>query len=129
MPMTREPVSPETCTVLGYRIRKRNVTMWTGLDLSRAEFRQTASIMDWVCGGVGKGPPDPHLRVPWKHPADPPPDEDDEMWYRVRPRRKRGFIGFERDMHGAWWIVRAATAGKVDSTAARSGTFPTEDVR
>jgi hypothetical protein len=80
------PVTPETVTVLGYRVRATK-PMWTGLDFSRAELRSHASIMLLMCGE--DAPLDLHLSVPWKHPDDPP-DEDDDCWYRVRPRAEVG---------------------------------------
>jgi hypothetical protein len=86
----REPVSPETCTACGERITARNMEMWTGLDLSRAVHAERSE----------------HISVPWKHADDP--DYSDEIWFRVRPRRRRGFIRFEREPDGSWVIVRTA---------------------
>jgi hypothetical protein len=83
----REPVSPETCTVLGYRIGKRNMGMWTGLDFSRAIYP----------------PGNPSMSVPFTRPDN---DPEDDIRYRVRPRRKRGFLRFEQEPDGSWVIVR-----------------------
>lgn len=79
------PVSPATCTVLGYRIGKRNAVLWTGLYLDRAKSRTQSTLMLMICGP--DAPYDLHLRVPWKHPTD---DGEPDCWYRVRSKWNRG---------------------------------------
>lgn len=110
--MERFPVSPETVTVLGYKVKATD-PMWTGLDLANAEPRQQASIM-LAMVGADEAPPDIHLNVPWMHPEDRARDPgDDGCRYRVRPRmepgkkwkgRKVKSVAFER-YSGQWFIA------------------------
>lgn len=79
-------MTPETVTVLGYRVRGDD-PMWLGLDLARAEVREVSTAM-LAMVGPDKAPPDHHLRVPWCHPLDRPHGWEDCAFYRVRPRRK-----------------------------------------
>lgn len=107
---TREPVTPDNVTVLGSRVTPKSRALWDGLDLSRAVIREKSTIMVY-CVGWDDAPADPHLDVPWMHPDDQARghDADPDSWcvYRVRPRRMRGFLRFERGPDG-WVIVRAA---------------------
>lgn len=83
---TTLPVSPETVTVLGYRV-KADSPAWLGLDLSRAILREQ-NTLELVLFGKDAAPPDHHLDVPWCHPQDQPHGWRDGCMYRVRPRRK-----------------------------------------
>ena len=78
------PVSPDTVTVLGYRV-KANSPMWAGLDWSDVILRERSTAA-MLCFGAS-AQPDHHLDIAWSH-----PDDDRAAWegtrYRVRPRRK-----------------------------------------
>lgn len=110
--MIRVPVSHETVTVLGSRV-KANSPAWTGLDLANAEPRVQSSLMLTVIG-PGEAPLDIHLNVPWCHPDDRTGSPDDfDCRYRVRPRMEAGkrwkgkkvvAVAFER-WDGKWWIA------------------------
>jgi len=84
----RYPVSPETVTVLGYRV-KANSPMWQGLDFSKATVLEKASILVYIWG-ADSAPSDLHLSVPFCHPDDQPEGWSDGMKYRVRPRAEAG---------------------------------------
>lgn len=73
------PVSPETCSVLGIRVRADSPA-WLGLDFSRAT---TATKLF-------SARPCPHLCVPFCHPEDQPEGWDDDMIYRVYPLMEAG---------------------------------------
>lgn len=73
------PVSPETCDVLGSRV-KADSPAWLGLDFTRATAAATL-FSAWPC---------PHLRVPFCHPEDQPEGWDDDMIYRVYPLMEAG---------------------------------------
>lgn len=110
--MTRLPVSPETCTVNGYRVKPTD-TSWTGLDLANAEPRTQSTMMLAVVGS-DDAPPDIHLNVPWCHPEDRANGAPaDDCIYRVRPRMKVGrrwkgdvvrSLSFER-WSGSWFLA------------------------
>jgi hypothetical protein len=78
----RFPVSPDTCKVLGYRV-KSDSPAWLGLDFSRAIVRTKSTLMMMVCGSAN-APYDLHLDVPFCHPDDQPDGWEDDMVYRVR---------------------------------------------
>lgn len=108
MTVERLPVSPETVTVLGNRVKKSSPA-WRGLDLENADLATQATIMLVICG-PDEAPPDLHLRVPWWHPDDGPAPSPPEMYYRVRPRMEPGkkwkgkkveSVAFER-WRGEW---------------------------
>jgi hypothetical protein len=111
--MERVLVSPETVTVLGYKV-KAGRPIWEGLFMDRAEPATQSTLMLAVCG-PHEAPLDIHLRVPWCHPEDR--DGTDNDWndciYRVRPRMEVGkkwkgkmvkSVAFER-WDGKWWIA------------------------
>lgn len=108
----RVPVSPETITVLGYRV-KATSPAWTGLDLVNAEPR-TQSTLWLAVAGQDEAPPDIHLDVPWCHPDDRARGAPaDDCRYRVRPRMTPGkrwkgrlvkSVAFER-WQGKWFIA------------------------
>jgi hypothetical protein len=111
--MDRIPVSPDTVTVLGHKVKKDDI-MWTGLFLDRAEPATQSSLMLAICG-KDDAPIDIHLRVPWCHPDDRTGTEEDynDCIYRVRPRMETGkkykgklvkFVAFER-WNGKWWLA------------------------
>lgn len=83
----RFPVTPETITVLGNRV-KDDSPMWKGLNLERADLIVQSTIMMLVCGH--EAPFDMHLSVPFCHPDDQTGTADDwnDCYYRVRPRMK-----------------------------------------
>lgn len=101
------PVTPETVTVLGYRVKATDPA-WTGLNWSDVVEREKSTLMVFVCGGADNAPDDHHLSVAWMHPNDQAAGyaNDPDIWvrYRVRPRRK-GYR-FERD-HSAptGWLL------------------------
>lgn len=108
MSVVRFPVSPDTITVLGYRVKESDPA-WTGLDLANAEPR-VQSTMWLAIAGADEAPPDIHLNVPWKHPDD---KDYDGCMYRVRPRMESGkkwkgrkvvSASFER-WDGKWYIA------------------------
>ena len=110
--MERFPVSPETVTVLGNRVKETSPA-WTGLDLARAEPAVQNTMFLMICGAAD-APRDKHLRVPWCHPEDQTGSPDDfDCIYRVRPRmepgkkwkgRKVKEVDFER-WNGKWWLA------------------------
>lgn len=109
--MERVPVSPETCTVLGYRV-KASDPRWAGLDLDKADLIMQSTLMLCVCG-PDDAPIDAHLRAPWWHPDDGPAPDPPEMYFRVRPRMQAGkkwegrkvkFVAFER-FSGKWGLA------------------------
>lgn len=115
------PVAPETVTVLGYRVKPAD-PMWTGLDLDRAELRTQSTLMA-VMVGPKAAPYDLHLNVPWIHPDDVANGmawEDDECWYRVRPRMEPGQkwhrkmvanVAIRRDdSHAPPWVIEVTYA-------------------
>lgn len=110
--MDRVPVSAETCTVLGYKVKTRDPE-WAGLDLDRADLLQQSTLMLAICG-PNDAPPDLHLSVPWCHPDDRARGEEpDGCYYRVRPRMEPGkkwagkkvkAVAFER-WAGKWFLA------------------------
>ena len=80
------PVSPETCTVNGYRV-KASSPAWAGLDFEHASVREQASILLFVMGN--EAPFDLHLSAPWLDPDDTDREEDG-CFYRVRPIARAG---------------------------------------
>src|SRR5690348_15194193 len=87
----RLPVSPETVTVLGSRVKVTDAA-WLSLDLPRAQVRDKATIMVYICG-YDEAPYDLHLCTPWIHPSDRYDGwegSEDECFYRVRPRARAG---------------------------------------
>lgn len=106
----RVRVSPETCTVLGSKVKETD-PRWTGLDLSRAAVLTQSNLMRWIAGS--DAPYDLHLNVPWWHPMDGIPPDPPDMWYRVRAKmepgkkwkgRKIKSVAFEKS-NGDWWIA------------------------
>ena len=81
---TTLPVSPETVTVLGNRVKPTSPA-WLGLDFSRAILRERNTLSMALLGP--DAPEDHHLDVPWCHPLDQPHGWRDGAMYRVRPRR------------------------------------------
>lgn len=112
MTMTRVPVSPETVTVLGSRVKATDAA-WLGLDLANAEPRTQNTLSLFVFGPDGAGL-DLHLDVPWCHPDDQTGSPADfDCRYRVRPRMEPGkrwkgkmvkSVAFER-WRGEWFIA------------------------
>lgn len=107
----RIPVSPETVTVLGYRVKATD-PMWAGLDFDRAEPRQQNAALLAIAGpheGL-----DVHLSVPFLHPEDKARGaKHDGCAYRVRPRaevgkrwkgKRVGAVAFEK-WNGKWVIA------------------------
>ena len=84
------PVTPQSCEVLGYRVRATDA-MWRGLDFSRAKIRTKSTIGAFLFGK--EAPTDLHLDVPFLHPEDAvfgAKWADDQQWYRVRSRAEVG---------------------------------------
>lgn len=122
--ITRVPVSPETVTVLGYRV-KPDDPMWLGLDLANAEPRTQASILLMMIGE--DAPEDIHLCVPWNHPDDTANGIYDDCRYRVRPRMQAGkrwrgrlvkSVAFER-WNGEWLIALSFASQWAETRARR----------
>lgn len=82
----RLPVSPETVTVLGYRVRAHE-PRWQGLDFAAATLRTQSTLMLAVCGK--DAPYDLHLNVPFAYPGEPP-ERYEGVRYRVRPQAEPG---------------------------------------
>lgn len=100
MTETTLPITPENVTVNGSKWGPK--APWAGLDFSRAELRDKATIMVFVVG-EDAAPLDPHLRVPFRHPDDPP-EYWERCYYRVRTRRKKDrFV-----KRGRAWRIDAA---------------------
>lgn len=102
-------ISPQTVTVLGYRVKPTDPA-WTGLNWERdVILREQSTLMMWA---IGKdAPPDHHLDVLWMHPSDQANGgtDDPDNWcrYRVRPRNKKyRFEPFPSEPTG-WRLVRA----------------------
>jgi hypothetical protein len=115
MAVERIAVSPETVTVLGYRVKESD-PRWRGLNFDRAEPRTQNSLML-----VAIGPhdfEDVHLNVPFVHPEDKARGvKDDGCRYRVRPKIQAGkkwkgklvtAVSFER-WDGKWFIAIKTT--------------------
>jgi hypothetical protein len=111
--MERVPVSPETVTVLGHKVKRATDPLWAGLFLEHAMPATQSSLMLMICGK--DAPVDIHLRVPWCHPEDREGTKDDwtDCIYRVRPRMQPGkkwkgqkvkSVAFER-WQDEWWIA------------------------
>ncbi len=109
--MKRVPVSPETITVLGHRVKPTD-PMWTGLDLDNAEPR-TQNTLSLACFGQDEAGIDIHLDVPWCHPEDRARGHDFDCRYRVRPKMEAGkkwkgkmvkSVAFER-WTGKWYLA------------------------
>ena len=114
--MIRLPVSPETCTVNGNRVKATDAS-WAGLDLANAEPR-VQNTLALAVAGQDAAPPDIHLTVPWRHPED---GGDFDCRYRVRPKMEAGkkwrgqkvrSVAFER-WDGKWFLAIEFKAGAI----------------
>jgi hypothetical protein len=110
MQIERLHVSPETVTVLGYKV-KPNDARWAGLDFSDVEVLHQSTLMMAIAGK--EAPIDLHLSVRWNHPEDTKAGIDSGCRYRVRPQAEVGkkhngrrieMVGFEL-IDGKWYVA------------------------